>query len=78
LISELLRQTRLIEVLNKHPTKKLRVYNTFKFDAENLLNIRLINGPMIYPTNPLLEQFEKYFFVNGYPTISEADNDEVI
>jgi hypothetical protein len=78
LISELLRQTHLIEVLKKKSAEKLRVYTTSKFDAENLLNMKLINGPVVHPNNPLLEQFEKYFFVNGYLVISEADNDEVI
>jgi hypothetical protein len=33
---------------------------------------------VVYPTDPLLEDFEKYFFCDGYPTISEADSEEVI
>jgi hypothetical protein len=57
LISELLRQTRLIEILKKGTPEKLRVYSPYKFDAQNLLNISLIEGPMIYPTDPLLEKF---------------------
>jgi hypothetical protein len=77
LISELLRQTKLIEILKKTP-KKLRVFSPDKFDAQNLLNRKLIKGPVIYPTDPLLEKFESYFFINGYPVISEANNEEVI
>jgi hypothetical protein len=67
----------LIEILKKS-TEKLRVYSYFKFDATNLLNVRLIKGPVVHSNNPLLEKFESYFFINGYPAILEADNEEVI
>jgi hypothetical protein len=78
LISELFRQTKLIEILKKGTPEKLGVYSTYKFDAHNLLHLKLIEGPVIYPTNPPLEKFERYFFINGYPAISEADNEDVI
>jgi hypothetical protein len=78
LISELLRQTKLVEILKKGCTEKLRMFAPDKFDAQNLLNRKLIKGPVVYPTNPLLEKFESYFFIDGYPVLSEADNDEVI
>jgi predicted AAA+ superfamily ATPase len=40
--------------------------------------MKIIKAPIIYPTDPLLETFEQYFFYGGFPTISEADNEEVI
>ncbi|KAK2363164.1 hypothetical protein QL285_088173 [Trifolium repens] len=77
LISEILRQTKLIEVLRTR--EKLRVFNTLKFDGHNLVNIKLIKSKDLQtPTNPLLEIYEKYFWCGGFPTISEFDNEEVI
>jgi hypothetical protein len=58
LISELMRQTKLIEVLRNGTPEKLRVFNTLKFDAHNLLHMKLIKAPIIYPTDPLLETFD--------------------
>jgi hypothetical protein len=78
LISELMRQTKLIELLRTRTSEKLRVFNTLKFDAHNLLHMKIIKAPIIYPTDPLLEIYEQYFFCGGYPTISEVDNVEVI
>jgi hypothetical protein len=78
LISELMRQTKLIEVLRRGTPEKLRVFNTLKFDAHNLLHMKLIKAPVIYPSDPLLETFEQYFFCGGFPTISEADDEEFI
>jgi hypothetical protein len=42
--------------------------------------MKLIKGPVIYPTDPLFNpfKFEEYFSCGGYPTISEADNEQVI
>jgi hypothetical protein len=77
LISELLRQTKLIEALRSR--EKLRVFNTMKFDGHNLVNIKMIKAKnLIYPMNPLKKIYEEYFWCNGFPTISEFDNDEVI
>jgi hypothetical protein len=77
LISEILRQMKLIEVLRSR--EKLRVFNTLKFDGHNLVNIKLIKSKdLVTPTNPLLEIYEKYFWCGGFPTISEFDNEEVI
>jgi hypothetical protein len=54
LISEILRQTKLIEALRSR--EKLRVFNTLKFDGHNLVNIKLIKSKnLLTPTNPLLE-----------------------
>jgi hypothetical protein len=78
LISERLRQTKLIEVLRRGTPEKLRVFSPFKFKAQNLLNMKLIKGPVIYSPDPLLEKFEEYFFSDGYPTMLEANNEEVI
>jgi hypothetical protein len=79
LISELLRQTRLIELLRSRSAEKLRVFNTLKFDVHNLVNLKLIKpSSIIYPTNPLMEIYEKYFWCGGFPTISEFDNEDVI
>jgi hypothetical protein len=77
LISELLRQSKLIEVLRKG--EKLRVFNTMKFDGKNLVNLKLIKAKeLITPMNPLRKIYEEYFWCDGFPTISEHDNEEVI
>ncbi|KAK2367887.1 hypothetical protein QL285_081130 [Trifolium repens] len=77
LISEILRQTKLIKALRSR--EKLRVFNTLKFDGHNLVNIKMIKPKdLVYPNNPLLEIYEKYFWCGGFPTISEFDNEEVI
>jgi hypothetical protein len=60
LISELLRQTKLIEALRSR--EKLRVFNTMKFDGHNLVNIKMIKAKnLIYPMNPLKKIYEEYF-----------------
>jgi hypothetical protein len=67
----------LIEALRSR--EKLRVFNTLKFDGHNVVNIEMIKSKdLVYPTNPLLEIYEKYFWCGGFPTISEFDNEEVI
>ncbi|KAK2446047.1 hypothetical protein QL285_016901 [Trifolium repens] len=77
LISELIRQTRLIEILRAH--EKLRVFNTAKLDASILANMKLkTKEEILRVKDPLKEVYETYFWCNGFPTISEADNDEVI
>jgi hypothetical protein len=77
LISELIRQTRLIEILRAH--EKLRVFNTAKLDASILANMKLKTKEEILKVkDPLKEVYETYFWCNGFPTISEADNEEVI
>jgi hypothetical protein len=77
LISELIRQTRLIEILRAH--EKLRVFNTAKLDASILANMKLKTKEEIPKVkDPLKEVYETYFWCNGFPTISEADNEEVI
>ncbi|KAK2374420.1 hypothetical protein QL285_075384 [Trifolium repens] len=61
LISKILRQTKLIEAMRSR--EKLRVFNTLKFDGHNLVNIKMINSKdLVYPNNPLLEIYEKYFW----------------
>ncbi|KAK2356935.1 hypothetical protein QL285_094252 [Trifolium repens] len=77
LISELLRQTKLIEILRTK--EKLRVFNTSKFDGKNLINLKLIQAKnLITRMNPLQKIYEKYFWCDGFPTISEHDNEDVI
>jgi hypothetical protein len=52
LISELLRPSKLIEVLRTR--EKLRVFNTSKFDGRNLINLKLIQAKnLITPMHPL-------------------------
>ncbi|KAK2368768.1 hypothetical protein QL285_081940 [Trifolium repens] len=77
LISKLIRQTKLIEILRTK--EKLRVFYTTKFDATILVNMQLIKKEDIKkPKHPLQKIWEKYFWCDGFPTISEHDNDEVI
>jgi hypothetical protein len=59
--------------------EKLRVFNTLKFDGRNLVNLKLIKAKeLIIPMNPLQKIYEKYFWCDGFPTISEHDNEDVI
>jgi hypothetical protein len=77
LFSELIRQTKLIEILRSK--EKLRVFNTAKLDASILVNMKLRTKEQIVKVkNPLKEVYVTYFWCNGFPTISEADNEEVI
>jgi hypothetical protein len=77
LISEIIRQTRLIEILSTK--EKLRVYQTAKFDANVLVNMKLAKKEDLkQPENPLKTVYENYFWCDGFPTISEHDNDDVI
>ncbi|KAK2369623.1 hypothetical protein QL285_082745 [Trifolium repens] len=77
LISEIIRQTKLIEILRTK--EKLRVFCTAKFDATILVNMQLVKKEDLKkPEHPLKKVWEKYFWCDGFPTISEHDNDEVI
>ncbi|KAK2436293.1 hypothetical protein QL285_021295 [Trifolium repens] len=77
LISEIIRQTKLIEILRQK--EKLRVFQTAKFDATILINMKRIKKEeLIKAENPLKTIYETYFWCDGFPTISEHDNEEVI
>ncbi|WJX24598.1 hypothetical protein P8452_13686 [Trifolium repens] len=77
LISEIIRQTRLIDILSTK--EKLRVFNTTKFDANVLVHMKKKTKEEIKQVKtPLQAVYEKYFWCDGFPTISEHDNDAVI
>ncbi|KAK2382302.1 hypothetical protein QL285_069847 [Trifolium repens] len=77
LISEIIRQTKLIEILRTR--ESLRVFQTAKYDATILVNMKLIKKEDLKkPENPLETIYETYFWCDGFPTISEHDNEEVI
>jgi hypothetical protein len=77
LISEIIRQTQLIEIIRTK--EKLRVFCTAKFDATILVNMQLVKKEDLKkPEHPLKKIWEKYFWCDGFPTISEHYNDEVI
>ncbi|KAK2413198.1 hypothetical protein QL285_035931 [Trifolium repens] len=77
LISELIRQTKLTDILSAK--EKLRVFQTAKYDASVLVNMKRKTKEEIIPVKtPLQQVYEKYFWCDGFPTISEHDNDEVI
>jgi hypothetical protein len=77
LISEIIRQTKLIEILRQK--EKLRVFQTAKFDATILINMKRIKKEeLIKAENPLKTIYETYFWCDGFPTISEHDNEDVI
>ncbi|KAK2368989.1 hypothetical protein QL285_082147 [Trifolium repens] len=77
LISEIIRQTKLTQIISTK--EKLRVFNTAKYDASVLVNMHLKTKEELKSAKSPLEQvYEKYFWCNGFPTISEFDNDEVI
>ncbi|KAK2361357.1 hypothetical protein QL285_086517 [Trifolium repens] len=72
LISEIIRQTKLIEILRTK--EKLRVFCTAKFDATILVNMQLVKKEDLKkPEHPLKKVREKYFWCDGFPTISEHD-----
>ncbi|KAK2366666.1 hypothetical protein QL285_080023 [Trifolium repens] len=66
--------------ISKSRTKeKLRVFNTAKYDASVLVNMHLKTKEELKSAKSPLEQvYEKYFWCDGFPTISEFDNDDVI
>ncbi|KAK2436597.1 hypothetical protein QL285_021583 [Trifolium repens] len=77
LISELIRQTKLTDIVSAK--EKLRVFQTAKYDASVLVNMkRKTKEEIIQVKTPLQQVYEKYFWCDGFPTISEHDNDEVI
>ncbi|KAK2381188.1 hypothetical protein QL285_068815 [Trifolium repens] len=77
LISEIIRQTKLIEILREK--EKLRVFQTAKFDATILVNMKKKKKEeLIHAENLLKTIYETYFWCDGFPTISEHDNEEVI
>ncbi|KAK2422860.1 hypothetical protein QL285_033358 [Trifolium repens] len=77
LISELIRQTKLTDILSAK--EKLRVFQTAKFDATVLVNMKRKTKEEIVPVNtPLQQVYEKYFWCDEFPTISEHDNEDVI
>ncbi|KAK2374597.1 hypothetical protein QL285_075550 [Trifolium repens] len=77
LISEIIRQTKLTQIISTK--EKLRVFNTAKYDASVLVNMHLKTKEELKSAKSPLEQvYEKYFWCDGFPTISEFDNDEVI
>ncbi|KAK2430630.1 hypothetical protein QL285_028947 [Trifolium repens] len=77
LISELIRQTKFTEIVSAR--EKLRVFQTAKFDAQILVNMKRKTKAEIVPVkSPLRQVYEKYFWCDGFPTISEHDNEEVI
>ncbi|WJX83930.1 hypothetical protein P8452_66554 [Trifolium repens] len=77
LISEIIRQTKLTQIISTK--EKLRVFNTAKYDASVLVNMHMKTKEELKSAKSPLEQvYEKYFWCDGFPTISEFDNDEVI
>ncbi|KAK2389713.1 hypothetical protein QL285_063286 [Trifolium repens] len=77
LISEIIRQTKLIHIISTK--EKLRVFNTAKYDASVLVNMHLkTKEELKIVKSPLEQVYEKYFWCDGFPTISEFDNDDVI
>ncbi|KAK2356306.1 hypothetical protein QL285_093651 [Trifolium repens] len=77
LISKIIRQTRLTDILSSK--EKLRVFQTAKYDASVLVNMKLVKKEDLKkPKNPLETIYENYFWCDGFPTISEHDNEEVI
>ncbi|KAK2436351.1 hypothetical protein QL285_021350 [Trifolium repens] len=77
LISEIIRQIRLIDILSTK--EKIRVFNTAKFDANVLVNMKKKTKEEIKQAKtPLQAVYEEYFWCDGFPTISEHDNDAAI
>ncbi|KAK2352185.1 hypothetical protein QL285_096499 [Trifolium repens] len=61
LISEIIRQTRLTDILSSK--EKLRVYQTAKYDASVLVNMKLVKKEDLKkPKNPLKTIYENYFW----------------
>jgi hypothetical protein len=59
--------------------ERLRVFNTAKFDATILVNMQLVKKEDLKkPEHPLKKIWEEHFWCDGFPTISEHDNEEVI
>jgi hypothetical protein len=76
LISELIRQTKLVDIISKY--EHVQELRGSVFNATSLVHFGIIKGPIITPNNPLLKKDTQYDQVEGFPIISEADNKEVI
>ncbi|KAK2443941.1 hypothetical protein QL285_015003 [Trifolium repens] len=77
LISELIRQTRFTDIVSAK--ENLRVFQIAKYDASVLVHMKRKTKKEIIPVKiPLQQVYEKYFRCDGFPTISEHDNEEVI
>jgi hypothetical protein len=69
LISEIIRQTKLIEILKNK--EKLRVFCTAKFDGSTLVHMKMIKpADLKKPEHPLKKIWEQNFWCDGFPTIS--------
>jgi hypothetical protein len=76
LLSELIRQTKLVDIIKKH--EHIQELRGSVFNANSLASFAIIKGPIITPDNPLLKKTTDFDQVEGFPTISKADNKEVI
>jgi hypothetical protein len=55
------------------------VFQTAKYDAHVLVNMKKKTKEEIIPVKtPLQQVYERYFWCDGFPTISEHDNEDVI
>ena len=69
LISELIRQTKLTDIVSAK--EKLRVFQTAKYDASVLVNMkRKTKEEIIQVKTPLQQVYEKYFWCDGHHTRS--------
>ncbi|MCI74694.1 hypothetical protein A2U01_0095958, partial [Trifolium medium] len=70
-------QTKLVKVLKKAYPELVEEERTRKIDASVLTRMGL-KDKVVKPLNPLQAKYEDHLFCNGFPVISEADDEEVI
>ncbi|MCI01051.1 hypothetical protein A2U01_0022075, partial [Trifolium medium] len=77
LLSELFYQTKLVQIFKKAHPELVEEERAKKLD-EGFLTKMHLKKKVVKPQNPLKAQFEEHLFIDGFPIISEADDEEVI
>ncbi|MCH90672.1 hypothetical protein A2U01_0011594, partial [Trifolium medium] len=77
LLSELFFQTKLVKVLRRFYPNLVKEERATKLDAGFLTRMS-IKENVVKAKNPLKINYEEHLYCNGFPVISEADDEEVI
>ncbi|MCI06358.1 hypothetical protein A2U01_0027417, partial [Trifolium medium] len=77
LLSELFYQTKLVQIFKKVHPELVEEERSQKIDASFLTKMNL-KKQVIKSRNPLQAKIDDHFFYDGFPVISEADDEEVI
>ncbi|MCI16971.1 hypothetical protein A2U01_0038117, partial [Trifolium medium] len=77
LFGYLCQATKLVQIFRKVYPELLEEERAKKVDA-GFLTKKHLKKQVVKPKNPLQTKYEEHFFYDGFPVISEADDEEVI